>query len=108
MVFCTVADASASAESRPKVEVWKDPTCGCCKDWVAHLEKSGFDLTSSPAWRRDDSCYQRAKSGPSRLRDLIHCGFIGFRLPRSGEFLLQRHQATGQDILGRIGIPVML
>ena len=29
---------------RPSVEVWKDPDCGCCKDWVAHLVKSGFDV----------------------------------------------------------------
>lgn len=26
----------------PVVQVWKDPNCGCCKDWIAHLEKSGF------------------------------------------------------------------
>lgn len=26
----------------PVVEVWKDPQCGCCKDWVAHMEKAGF------------------------------------------------------------------
>ena len=26
----------------PLVEIWKDPNCGCCKDWVAHLEASGF------------------------------------------------------------------
>jgi hypothetical protein len=25
-----------------KVEVWKDPDCGCCKDWVAHLQANGF------------------------------------------------------------------
>ncbi|MEX1168443.1 MAG: DUF411 domain-containing protein [Hydrogenophaga sp.] len=24
------------------VQVWKDPNCGCCKDWILHLEKSGF------------------------------------------------------------------
>ena len=24
------------------VEVWKDPDCGCCKDWVTHLETNGF------------------------------------------------------------------
>lgn len=24
------------------VEVWKDPNCGCCEDWVAHLRVSGF------------------------------------------------------------------
>jgi hypothetical protein len=30
------------AQTRPQVEVWKDPECGCCKDWVAHLEANGF------------------------------------------------------------------
>ena len=30
------------AKTQPQVEVWKDPDCGCCKDWVAHLEASGF------------------------------------------------------------------
>lgn len=24
------------------VEVWKDPSCGCCKEWVTHLEAHGF------------------------------------------------------------------
>jgi hypothetical protein len=26
----------------PIVQVWKDPNCGCCKDWVAHLAQNGF------------------------------------------------------------------
>ena len=26
----------------PRVEVWLSPTCGCCKDWVTHLEANGF------------------------------------------------------------------
>jgi hypothetical protein len=35
--------AQAQARSAgPVVEVWKSPTCGCCKDWVAHLEANGF------------------------------------------------------------------
>lgn len=25
-----------------RVEVWKSPSCGCCKDWIAHLESHGF------------------------------------------------------------------
>lgn len=29
---------------RTAVEVWKDPGCGCCKDWVAYLEQAGFDV----------------------------------------------------------------
>lgn len=35
--------AYACAEpSKPVVEVWKAPTCGCCKDWIAYLEANGF------------------------------------------------------------------
>ncbi len=29
---------------RTLVEVWKDPSCGCCKDWVAVVEKAGFEV----------------------------------------------------------------
>ena len=25
-------------------EVWKDPNCGCCKDWIAHMQASGFTI----------------------------------------------------------------
>ena len=31
-----------AAPSKPMVEVWKAPTCGCCKDWIAYLEGNGF------------------------------------------------------------------
>lgn len=33
-----------ASPSKPLVEVWKDPNCGCCKDWVAHLEANGFTV----------------------------------------------------------------
>ena len=36
---------SLMAQTRPKVEVWKDPDCGCCKDWVSHLEANGFQVS---------------------------------------------------------------
>ena len=32
------------AQTKTPVEVWKDPDCGCCKDWVAHLEANGFEV----------------------------------------------------------------
>ena len=28
------------------IEVWKSPTCGCCNDWITHLEDNGFSVTS--------------------------------------------------------------
>lgn len=36
--------AGAQARATP-VEVWKSPTCGCCKDWVAHMQDHGFRVT---------------------------------------------------------------
>jgi hypothetical protein len=33
---------SATAQSGPLIQVWKDPNCGCCKDWMVYLEKNGF------------------------------------------------------------------
>jgi Cu/Ag efflux protein CusF len=26
------------------VQVWKDPNCGCCQQWVEHLQASGFKV----------------------------------------------------------------
>jgi hypothetical protein len=39
------------AQSAPTVAVVKDPGCGCCTNWVAHLEQAGFKatVTESPA-----------------------------------------------------------
>ena len=38
----TVALAAPDADAT--VQVWKDPNCGCCKDWIAHLERQGFKV----------------------------------------------------------------
>lgn len=50
--------ASASAQStKPAVEVFKSPYCGCCRQWVEHLRKAGFgvathDVNDVPAARK--------------------------------------------------------
>jgi hypothetical protein len=36
-----LAAAPASAAG-PLVEVWKTPRCGCCVEWIEHLEAHGF------------------------------------------------------------------
>lgn len=28
------------------IKVFKSPTCGCCSDWITHLEDNGFSVTS--------------------------------------------------------------
>ena len=39
-------NAAAAAAMRPVVEVWKSPTCGCCKGWVEYLEDEGFEVVA--------------------------------------------------------------
>jgi hypothetical protein len=40
----TLLSTGLQAQPKTQVEVWKDPNCGCCKDWVAHLETNGFQV----------------------------------------------------------------
>ena len=39
------ASASATVEGT-RVDVWKGPACGWCKDWHKHLEASGFQVAA--------------------------------------------------------------
>lgn len=38
----TAIPVTSVAADPPTVEVWKTPTCGCCRVWVQHLEDAGF------------------------------------------------------------------
>jgi Cu/Ag efflux protein CusF len=33
-----------SPQKLPVMQVWKDPNCGCCNDWVEILRKAGFEI----------------------------------------------------------------
>lgn len=51
---------STAATSATRVSVWKSPTCGCCNDWIRHLQDHGFavDAINVP-----DSRHVRARFG---------------------------------------------
>jgi hypothetical protein len=36
--------ALAKDEQTLTIQVWKDPNCGCCRDWISHIEKNGFSV----------------------------------------------------------------
>jgi hypothetical protein len=36
--------ATAKGAELTPVEVWKEATCGCCKDWITHMEANGFKV----------------------------------------------------------------
>lgn len=38
------ATSAVLATPAPAIQVWKDPDCGCCNEWVALLKKGGFTV----------------------------------------------------------------
>ena len=36
---------AAGQPSRPSVQVYKTPTCGCCEKWVTHMRAAGFPVS---------------------------------------------------------------
>jgi len=40
----SIFTTSLLANDENLIEVWKSPTCGCCKDWIIHLETNGFKV----------------------------------------------------------------
>lgn len=67
--FATLAQQPA----RVLVEVWKDPNCGCCQDWVKHLEDNGFAVKVNHGGNNE----MRAKLGiPAKLGS-CHTALVG-------------------------------
>jgi hypothetical protein len=40
----SAAPTAAASGDLPVLQVWKDPNCGCCQDWVNYLERDGFKV----------------------------------------------------------------
>ena len=38
------SQAQTQSPARPRLEVWKTASCGCCKDWVKHVQAAGFEV----------------------------------------------------------------
>ena len=36
-----------AGSDKDQITVWKSPACGCCGEWVAHLQKSGFVVVTN-------------------------------------------------------------
>ena len=54
------------------VEVWKDPTCGCCKEWIAYLRDAGFAVTAHDS----GNVAARAKAGIATQYGSCHTALI--------------------------------
>jgi hypothetical protein len=50
VLACALFARVLLAQSQPTMTVQRDPGCGCCLNWVAHLQRAGFKVlvTESP------------------------------------------------------------
>jgi hypothetical protein len=93
------------------VEVWKDPNCGCCQDWVRHLQDNGFAVKVT----HGGNDAMRAKLGMPQKLASCHTALVGGyalegHVPaREIRRLLQeRPQALGLTVPGMVvGSPGM-
>ena len=109
--FVAPVFAQAGAAGKTPIEVWKDPDCGCCNDWVKHLETNGF------AVRANDTGNSAARSRlgvPAQLGS-CHTALVGGyaiegHVPASDirRLLKERPQAVGLSVPGMpVGSPGM-
>lgn len=70
--------STAFAQGAPKVEVFKNASCGCCGGWVEHLRQEGFQVTTHDV---GDVPAQRKKLGmPDRLGSCHSAKVAGYAI----------------------------
>ena len=71
VVALTLTTGAAPASSidagakKPTITVYKDPGCGCCKSWIEHLIKHGYQVDAKDT--PDMTGIKRALGIPDRL-----------------------------------------
>lgn len=73
MLVALVGRPLLARAAPPLVEVWKSPTCGCCKDWVKHLEVNGFTVKTHDIGNTD----ARARLGMPIKYGACHTAQVG-------------------------------
>lgn len=108
-----LAALAQTPKAAPKVlvEVWKDPNCGCCKDWVKHLETNGFAVKVNET----GNGAMRAKLGIPQQLGSCHTALVGGyavegHVPAADirKLLKDKPQAVGLSVPGMpVGSPGM-
>ena len=72
----------ALAGSQPnQITVWKNASCGCCHEWVAHLRKNGFEVVTHDV---EDTAPIRQKFG-------LPAKFGSCHTARLGSYVVEGH-----------------
>ena len=102
----------SSAIAQPVIEVWRSPTCGCCGEWVKHLQRSGFATRVHMV--EDTSAVRRAAGIPERLGACHTAKVAGYAIeghvpaPEIRRLLAEKPKAVGLAVPGMpLGSPGM-
>ncbi|GAB4216913.1 MAG: DUF411 domain-containing protein [Rhodoferax sp.] len=102
------------AQAKPVVEVWKSPTCGCCHDWIAHMQANGFNVQAHDVSEADKAAQRRRLGMPAELGSCHTARVGGYTLeghvPAADvqRLLRERPKAVGLAVPGMpIGSPGM-
>ncbi len=108
----SLALSTGAAQKLPTVEVFKTPACGCCDDWVKHLQANGFQVTPinvpdlAPVRARLGMPAQYGSCHTARVGGYLVEGHVPAREVR--RLLRERPQAIGIAVPGMpIGSPGM-
>lgn len=81
------AGPTLAQPAAPVVEVWKDPGCGCCNDWIAHLQANGLQVR---AYDGGNAAMRQRLGLPAR--------YASCHTARVGGYVIEGH-VPAQDIL---------
>jgi hypothetical protein len=106
--------ANVQAKTEPTVEVWKTASCGCCHDWVAHMQANGFHVITHDVSEAEKAAKRASVGIPAQLGSCHTALVNGYALeghvPASDvhRLLKARPQAAGLTVPGMpIGSPGM-
>jgi hypothetical protein len=111
-LLLTLASSAGADEKTQDIKVYKSPNCGCCGDWVKHLEDNDFDVAVHNTQNLNPI---KAEAGLTPALASCHTAFVdGYviegHVPASDirRLLEQRPQALGLAVPGMpIGSPGM-
>lgn len=107
--FSTATLAAGASQS---IHVYKSPTCGCCDDWIDHLEENGFKVDAT---NTNDMGTIKANAGLIPGLGSCHTAFVGDyviegHVPASDikRLINEAPKATGLSVPGMpVGSPGM-
>ena len=74
-IVLLLAAAAVMAQGRqPAVEVYKDPSCGCCSKWIDHLRSHGFTAKVIDTDKIDE--IKTSRGVPQKARS-CHTAIVG-------------------------------